>query len=145
MISTEVQTYLDGVNAKMRKVCEALHSSLVELGCDAYVKTIYIGYDIDGVMTAAAYAHLDHVEIALALADDHPDVRLEDASHLTWRTLPVCLQLKSVTEARAAVALLREACERVSSQTHDVHRDNDYFIGRKRRGPNRPDSKKRAR
>lgn len=132
MINAEVQGYLDDTNAKVRKVLIALHDAMTELGCASYVKTIYIGYEINGEMTAAAYAHADHVEIALAVADDHPDSRLEDATHLTWRTLPLCLQLRTATDVKSAAELLREACERVANRSHDVHRDNDYFVGRKR-------------
>lgn len=132
MIPSDVQSYLDDVNARVRKIALALHESMTDLGCSAYVKTIYIGYDINGEMTAAAYAHADHVEVALSLADDHPDDRLEDATHLTWRTLPVCLQLKTVADVNKAAPLLAEACKRVTDATHDVHRDNDYFVSRKR-------------
>jgi hypothetical protein len=98
------------------------------------VKTIYVGYDIGGEMVAALYGHADHVEVALAVAEDHPDTRLLDASHLTWRTLPLALNRKNVSEVSECQALLQEACDRVREQTHDVHRDNDFFVGRKRRG-----------
>lgn len=131
-IPAEVQAYLDGVNSRVRKVALSLHEALTELGCNSYVKTIYIGYDINGEMTAAAYAHADHVEVALAVADDHPDSRFEDATHLTWRTLPLCLKLSTITDVKNAKPLLKDACERVTSQQHDVHRDNDYFVERKR-------------
>ena len=132
MINTEVQGYLDDTNAKVRKVLIALHDAMTELGCSSYVKTIYIGYEINGEMTAAAYAHADHVEVALAVADDHPDPRFEDATHLTWRTLPLCLKISTITDVKKVVPLLKDACERVASQQHDVHRDNDYFVERKR-------------
>ena len=52
-IPAEVQTYLDDVNARVRKIAAALHEALTELGCNSYVKTIYIGYDINGEKTAA--------------------------------------------------------------------------------------------
>ena len=130
-IPAEVQAYLDDVNSRVRKIATALHEALTEIGCNSYVKTIYIGYDINGEMTAAAYAHADHVEVALAVADDHPDPRFEDATHLTWRTLPLCLKLSTITDVKNAKPLLKDACERVASQQHDVHRDNDYFVERK--------------
>ena len=60
-VSAEVQAYLDGTNRSVRQVATALHNIMMELGCSAYVKTIYIGYDINGEMAAAAYAHANHV------------------------------------------------------------------------------------
>jgi hypothetical protein len=134
MSATDAEGYLNELNKKMQPVARKVHDSLVSMGCTSYVKTIYVGYDIGGEMVAALYGHADHVEVALAVAEDHPDARLLDASHLTWRTLPLALNLKNVSEVSECQALLQEACDRVREQTHDVHRDNDFFVSRKRRG-----------
>jgi hypothetical protein len=98
----------------------------------SYVKTIYIGYDIGGEMVAALYAHADHVEVALALPEDAEGELLVDASHLTWRTLPVAAILKSEADVEQFSKLVSEAVERVADQTHDVKRDNDFFIRSRR-------------
>ena len=34
-IPSEVQTYLDDVNARVRKITAALHEALTELGCNS--------------------------------------------------------------------------------------------------------------
>jgi hypothetical protein len=112
-------------------------SSIIEKleneGCEAYVKTIYVGFDLAGEMVAAAYGHARHVEIAIALPEDHPDTRLQDATHLTWRTLPVSLDLTTASDVQEAAALLKDACDRVRQGAHDVNRDNDHFIKARQR------------
>lgn len=118
----------------MRPVARKIDVLIASMGCVSYVKTIKVVYDIGGEMVAALYGHADHVEVALAVAEDHPDTRLLDASHLTWRTLPLALNLKKVSEVSECQALFQEACDRVREQTHDVHRDNYFFVGRKQRG-----------
>jgi len=132
MSHSEAQNFLRSLDPEVAAVAQAAHEVLVDHGCQSYVKTIYIGYDIGGSMVAALYARSDHVEVALALPEDHSDQRLVDASHLTWRTLPLALNLDSVGSVAETRLLFEEACARVASQAHDVHRDNEYFIARKR-------------
>jgi hypothetical protein len=91
------------------------------------VKTIYIGYDLDGVMVAALYPHTNRVETALALAEDHESSLLIDATHLTWKTLPVAAVVKTEEDLAEAQALVHEACERIRSGVHSVERPNDFF------------------
>ena len=105
-----------------------LHVALLAQGCDSYVKTIYIGYEISGEMVAALYAHANHIELALAVAEDHPNMVLKDASHLTWRTLPLALEIRSTEDLVLAGELIEEACVRIRGGSHDVERDNDHFI-----------------
>lgn len=102
-------------------------------GCSAYVKTIYVGFELNGEMVAAAYGHASNVEIALALDEAHSDSRLIDATHLTWRTLPVALVVRSTDEVESARPLLAEACVRVAEGGHNVVRDNDHFINARAR------------
>ena len=124
----DAKTYLSEMGKKMRPTAEAVHDALITLGCVSYVKTIYIGYDIDGEMVAALYGHTDHVEIALALAEDAEGDLLVDASHLTWRTLPVAAIVHSLKEVPAFKLMAKVAAERVRTSAHTVNRDNDYFI-----------------
>lgn len=88
-------------------------------------------------MVAAVYAHSRHVEVALAVAEDNPDSRLRDASHLTWRTLPLLAAAETRSEVDELRPLFEEAVERVRSAVHGVERDNDYFIECRRRREDR--------
>lgn len=132
MPAADVDKYMADTNPGVRAILAALHDLFDSHGCSSYVKTIYIGYEINGDMVAAAYAHADHIEVALAVAEDHPNERLKDASHLTWRTLPLALELRTPDDVPHAASLINEACARVRGQHHGVHRDNDYFINRKK-------------
>lgn len=132
MPDTDAEAFIRGANRRVAPLLTAVHEALLASGCHPYVKTIYIGYDIDGEMVAAAYPHADHVEVALALEADHDDPLLQDASHLTWRTLPVAAHISSKGQVRRFRQLATEACARVRAGTHDVHRDNDYFIKTRR-------------
>lgn len=117
----------------MRGLAQAAHALIVSEGCSSYVKTIYVGYEIDGEMVAALYGRADHLEIALALPEDVDGALLVDASHLTWRTLPVAAIVRNQDELEAFGALASEACRRVRERSHSVHRDNDFFIARRKR------------
>lgn len=129
---SEAQKYIAELNKKSAALCMQVHEMFLEAGCKSYVKTIYIGYDIDGEMVAALYGHADHVEVALALAEDHPSSQLIDASHLTWKTLPVAAIGHDAAEVRKMGPLIEEACERVRAGLHYVNRDNDFFMKEKR-------------
>jgi hypothetical protein len=129
---TEVDTLLGVLNSTLKPLAQKLHNRTLAQGCTPYVKTIYVGYDLDGVMVAALYPHSDRVEIALALSDDHPSPLLIDATHLTWKTLPVAAVVRGEMDAEEALELLDQACERVKSGAHDVERPNDYFMKARR-------------
>jgi len=133
----DAQTYLSRMSKKMKPLAEVLHASLISLGCVSYVKTIYIGYDIDGEMVAALYRRSNHVEIALALPEDAKGELLVDARHLTWRTLPVAAIVRSLREVPDFEILAKAATERIKTATHNVNRDNDFFskTRREREGP----------
>ena len=124
----DAKIYLSEMGKKMRPIAEAIHEAMISLGCVSYVKTIYIGYDIDGEMVAALYGHPDHIEIALALPENAAGDLLVDASHLTWRTLPVAAIVRSPNEVSNFEQLAKLAAERVKTAAHNVNRDNDYFI-----------------
>ena len=124
------------MNKKVGPLASDLHDVLLNLGCVSYVKTIYIGYDIAGEMVAALYGHSDYVEIALALPEDADGDLLIDASHLTWRTLPVAAIVRKTTDVQPFKELASVAVERVRTASHTVNRDNDFFAKsrRERRG-----------
>lgn len=129
---SEAKKYIAHLNKSSGALCSQVHEMFLAAGCNSYVKTIYIGYDIDGEMVAALYGHADHVEVALALAEDHPSSQLIDASHLTWKTLPVAAIGHNAAEVKKFGPLIEEACARVRAGQHDVNRDNDFFMKAKR-------------
>lgn len=129
----EAEGYLAQVDETMRLVASGAHGVLLSHGCGSYVKTIYVGYEIEGEMVAALYAHPDTVEIALALAEDTASPLLVDAGHLTWRTLPVAAELRCEGDLVEFTHLAVEAVERVRQAKHDVSRDNEFFMARKGR------------
>ena len=132
----EALKYIADLNKTSAALCTQVHEMFLAAGCSSYVKTIYIGYDIDGEMVAALYGHADHVELALALAEEHPSSQLIDASHLTWKTLPVAAIGHDAAEVEKMTGLVVEACDRVRAGLHTVNRDNDFFMKsrRERRG-----------
>jgi hypothetical protein len=119
---------------EVRDAFDAVDTELHAAGATAEhdVKTIYISYMVRDQMVAAVYPRSQEIEVALALPEDHPSSLLRDATHLTWRTLPVSVVLTDPADARAAVPLVHEAVERVMSGNHDVHRENEHFISRRR-------------
>ena len=138
----EAKSYLGGLNTAVGKIATRCHEVFVELGCMSYVKTIYIGYDIGGVMVAALYGHAEYVEIALALPEQTDSRILVDASHLTWRTLPVAAVLARQEEVTELKRLAATACKGIVSGSHTVNRDNEFFVAaKKNRLNNRKDSK----
>lgn len=125
--TTDEVKLLATLNKTLKPLGTSLHKQLVEAGCTSYVKTIYIGYDLKGIMVAALYPHSDRVEIALALPDNHESELLIDATHLTWKTLPVAAILRTTVDLTEALNLVDEACRRIKDGVHDVERPNEYF------------------
>jgi hypothetical protein len=128
VLHSEAEKYLAELSPAVRQVARGVHDVMIGLGCASYVKTIYIGYDLEGEMVAASYGHADHVEVALALAEDEEGALLVDARHLTWRTLPVAAMLRSQNDIGTFAQLAERACARVREKSHDVNRDTDYFL-----------------
>lgn len=108
-----------------------------EIGCDAYVKTIYVGFVIGGEMVAAIYPRSDHLEVALALPEDIDGREFKDATHLTWPTMPVSVEVRTKPDLAGAVAHVHNAAGRVRVGEHDVRRPNEHFMGRERWGKSR--------
>jgi hypothetical protein len=108
-----------------------------------YVKTIYIGIEIDGAMVAAIYPTRDSFQVVLALDSNHPNSRLEDATHLTWRTMPVMFKAESADDFKMLSVLLVEAAQRVATGSHKIDRPAEYFRGRVSRLSHDPKSGKK--
>jgi hypothetical protein len=133
---SDAEAYICGLGRKVRPLANEAHAIFVHEQCTSYVKTIYVGYDIDGEMVAALYAHADYLEIALALPEDAKSELLVDASHLTWRTLPVAAVIRDEEDLAELRALIAQAAQRIHAREHDVLRSNDYFIkSRRERNP----------
>jgi len=128
----DAEAYIASLNGKVRNIALSAHAELLKEGCTSYVKTIYVGYDFNGEMVAALYGHSEYIEVAIALAESYESPVLIDASHLTWRTLPVAAVLKSKADIKMFAPLVKEACKGVLSGEHTVLRDNDFFAAAKR-------------
>jgi len=108
-------------------ICRTL---VKEFGSKLYVKTIYVGVEINGAMVAALYPAADRVDIALALEEEHPSAMLEDATHLTWPSLPVLVSVGAETDQAQVLALIREAAIRIVNSEHHVSRSPEYLQSR---------------
>lgn len=100
---------------------------MTALGCTGYVKTIYLGYEVDQGTVTAIYPRHDHVELAMALEPSLDLPGLRDATHLKWRTLPVSMILSGPRLSRLGIENLSLAHSRVSEHRHDVDRDPEFF------------------
>ena len=128
----DAEAYIASLNGKVRNIALSAHAELLKEGCTSYVKTIYVGYDFNGEMVAALYGHSEYIEVAIALAESYESTVLIDASHLTWRTLPVAAVLKNKADLKIFARLVKEACKGVLSGDHTVLRDNEFFVAAKR-------------
>ena len=129
---SDAKAYIAGLNKKVGKFAVDAHQILIDEGCSSYVKTIYVGYDFAGEMVAALYGHAEYVEIALALSESHESPILIDATHLTWRTMPVAAVLRSKEDVHSFKTLAKSACGGVRSGEHTVTRENGFFAAAKK-------------
>ena len=106
--------------------------------CDVYVKTIYVGFSAGDEMVAALYPRSECLVIALPLPEDVDGPEFKDATHLTWPTMPVSIELRDAGDVQAAMKHLSAAASRVAKGEHRVRRPNEHFIGRVGRGNNLP-------
>ena len=127
MDDSEAQAYISGTHKKYRSFANRLLKCFLQQGCISYVKTIYIGYEIDGKMVAALYRHEDRVEVALALDENRISEILIDATHLTWRTMPVAAIVKSENDLEESLPLVEEAANRVRNGKNTLSRSNEFF------------------
>src|SRR5437870_741959 len=103
-----------GRNARLFPTFQRVYAVLVdELGCEAHVKTIYVGFSRGGEMLAAAYPRGgQYFELALHLPDAARSALLYDAAHLKWRTLPVAVRLSDDASFASVEALIRLAAKK---------------------------------
>ena len=125
--------YLAATETGIKKLVTEICDQFTDEGCILYVKTIYIGADLEGQMVGAIYAHKTDIEVALALPENAVHPLLEDASHLTWRTLPVLAKITSGKEVKILKELVLEACQRIRDSEHKVYLDDDFFVEARRR------------
>jgi hypothetical protein len=128
----EASDYLKRLSKNVAPLSKAAHAAFMKEGCTSYVKTIDIGYELDGEMVGALYGHGGHIEVALALPEDAEGSMLIDASHLTWRSLPVAAIARSPEHIGQLKELIAQACQRVRTKQHDVMRDPEFFVKAKR-------------
>jgi hypothetical protein len=127
-ILPEVHDLIKNSTPLVQSLAIGVHKYLVDLDCFAYVKTIYVGYEVEGIMVAAMYPYAAHLDLALALPEDAVHPLLSDASHLTWRTLPLLATLTTRKHLQAVKNLSELAIQGVLNGSHNVTRDNDFFI-----------------
>jgi hypothetical protein len=112
---------LDAAPRFAQVACDELVAVIVgEFEGTSYVKTIYLGFEVAGQMVAAAYPHPDGLEVALRLPEDHEAAGLIDATHLTWRTMPVAYEVREATQVPELLVLVREAVNRLRSGIDNV-------------------------
>lgn len=131
----EAAKLIEGLPKHLREVFAECYSFLVDdSGCAVYVKTIYVGFAFDQEMVCAIYPHPDHLEAAIALAEDVEGQEFNDATHLTWPTMPVAMEIRNATDPEIVIGHLATAVQRVTKGVHDVRRSNEHFKERRREG-----------
>ena len=136
--SPEAHNFLNGIEKKeLRALANELHHHLMKDTVIDYVKTIYIGYEFQGEMFAALYRNTSAIEVALPLAEDESGPLIMDASHLTWRTLPLMIHVTSSSQLPQAFSIIDRSFDRLNTGLHKVNRTNEYFIARKKGRPMR--------
>lgn len=136
--SADAQLFISGIEKKpLRSLALELHNHLAKESVVDYVKTIYVGYEFQGEMFAALYRNTGAIEVALPLSENDAGPLIMDASHLTWRTLPLMIHVTHSSQLPEAFAVIDRAFDRLKSGLHHVHRSNEYFIARKRGRPMR--------
>jgi hypothetical protein len=118
---------VQSLSPKLLDVAEGIDDLFISSGCRSYVKTIYVGYQFGEEMVGALYPYADHLELALALEVETTSRLLVDATHLTWKTMPVAAVLTNVNEMPEASKLVANAVARIKSGSHSVFRDSAYF------------------
>jgi len=127
-VSDDVRQLVGNYSPKIQQIVGEIHRCVVGLGCLSYIKAIYIGYEIKGEMVAALYPYHKHVDLALAIPEDTADPILVDASHLTWRSLPLMATIRNKRDVEKAKKYSKFAVDQIRSGSHTVNRDNEFFI-----------------
>jgi hypothetical protein len=134
--SPESHNFLIGIEKKaLRTLANELHHHLMKHPVIDYVKTIYIGYEFQGEMFAALYRNTGAIEVALPLSENESGPLIMDASHLTWRTLPLMIHVTNLSQLPQAFSIIDRSFDRLNAGLHKVNRTNEYFISRKKGRP----------
>ena len=124
----EAEDLARNLPAHMKRTLDYVYKMLVEkYECFPDVKTINLTFTRGEDLVASAHIGSNYLELALALPEDHPSPLLEDASHLTWRTLPVMVDITKKTNPKQVLHLTKEAAERIVNGEHDINRSIEYF------------------
>jgi len=135
---SEAQLFIAGIEKRsLRNLAHKLHEYLIRESVIDYVKTIYIGYEFQGEMFAALYRNVSAIEIALPLPENESGPLIMDASHLTWRTLPLMIHVTQPSQLKDAFTIIDRAFDRLKDGSHLVNRTNEFFIARKKGRPMR--------
>ncbi len=127
----EAEKLIEGLPEPLRESFAAFYAFLVDdSGCSVYVKTIYVGFTLGEEMVCAIYPHPDRLEVAMALPEDVEGPEFKDATHLTWPTMPVAIEIRSAVETDMVIGHLATAVSRVATGEHDVRRPPEHFMGR---------------
>lgn len=133
---SEADAFINSIErAPLRTLAREIHGHLMKESIVNYVKTIYIGYEFQGEMFAALYRNTNAIEVALPLPEDESGPLIMDASHLTWRTLPLMVHITRTSQLPEAFKIIDRSYTRLVSGSHTVHRTNEYFIARKKGRP----------
>jgi hypothetical protein len=92
---------------------EFLYGWFEDAGCRAYVKTVYVGFDLNSYLVGAIYVRgAEYLEVALALPADDRFPGLYAADHLKWASLPVALQVRPGDDLTRLVPVLERTLDR---------------------------------
>jgi hypothetical protein len=131
LVIPEATKLIEGLPEPLRESFAACYSFLVdESGCAVYAKTIYVGFTLGEEMVCAIYPRQGYLEVAMALPEDVEGSEFKDATHLTWPTMPVAVEIRSAADAEMVLVHLATAVHRVATGEHDVRRPPEHFMGR---------------
>lgn len=104
---------VSGISQPLFGPLEFLYGWFEDAGCRAYVKTIYVGFDLNGYLVAAIYVRGgEYLEVALALPADDRFPDLYPADHLKWASLPVAFQVRPEDDLSRLVPVLERTLDR---------------------------------
>jgi hypothetical protein len=119
----EAAKLIEGLPEPLREAfAECYWFLLDDSGCSVYVKTIYVGFTFGEEMVCAIYPRQDYLEVAMALPEDVEGSEFKDATHLTWPTMPVAVEIRSAADTDMVLGHLATAVSRVATGLHDVRR-----------------------
>lgn len=102
-----------GKSRPLFRPLEFLYGWFEDAGCRAYVKTVYVGFDLNGYLVGAIYVRgAEYLEVAVALPADDRFPGLYPADHLKWASLPVAFQVRPGDDLTRLVPVLERTLDR---------------------------------